>query len=403
MRGRRAPDKRCLDSAVALPLNAGRMAIEPAMSGEIPPDGVLEILREIEEQRITGRLRFTARSADGSTQTGEVELVAGQLALDQDALPDGTDPVERLLALRSGHFVVHPRLPALPISQGDDLSRSGSLAVHVPADLMNYCEQSGLTGTLVLARERERVELVYEHGQLLAIRVDGRDDGDLSHAFGWNDGTFRIAVNAKARTLVPQLVEEDEDPTAREPTTQFVRPRTARDDTGRQFLKVLEVALTDIVAKREQARPRAAPLGAGASPPSVRPRPLSLAAPSAGARKREPTVRVVYLKPDDPTTAFVPPDSRTRHAAAGARREDALPDAAPARRRDPATGEELTSGGSRVRTPSTKIQIDRALLDVPPPAPAPRGPGLAPIAWIVAVVLIGLLALGLLAQLPHLR
>ena len=147
MRGRRAPDKRCLDSAGALPLNAGRMAIEPAMSGEIPPDGVLEILREIEEQRITGRLRFTARSADGSTQTGEVELV-------------------------------------------------------------------------------------YEHGQLLAIRVDGRDDGDLSHAFGWNDGTFRIAVNAKARTLVPQLVEEDDDPAAREPTTQFVRPRTVRDDTG---------------------------------------------------------------------------------------------------------------------------------------------------------------------------
>jgi len=378
------------------------MATEPTMSGEIPPDGVLDILREIESQRITGRLRFTARSEDGSTQTGEVELVAGQIALDQDPLPDGTDPVERLLALRGGHFVVYAHLPALPISQGDDHSRTGSLAVHVPADLMNYCEMSGLTGTLALERGHDKVELVYEHGQLLAIRVDGREDGDLSHAFGWDDGTFRISVNAKARTLVPDLA-------AREPTTQFVRPRAAGDDTGRQFLKVLEVALTDIVAKREQARPptRTSPVGTGA--PSVRARPPSMAAPPPPRRVREPTVRVVYLKPDDPTTAFRPPDVRTRHAAAGARREEALPEAAPARRRDPATGEELTAGGSRIRTPSTNFQIERPALDrralepsavEPPPA---RDPGMAPIAWIVAVILVGLLVLGALSQLPQLR
>jgi hypothetical protein len=119
------------------------MPIEPAMSGEIPPDGVLDILREIENCRVTGRLRFTSTNDSGQSQTGEVELIAGQIALDQDPLPDGSDPVERLLAMRRGHFVVHQRLPLLPISQGDDRVRSGSLAVHVPADLMNYCEQAG--------------------------------------------------------------------------------------------------------------------------------------------------------------------------------------------------------------------------------------------------------------------
>jgi hypothetical protein len=300
------------------------MPHEAVLSGNIPSDGVLDILREIEARRISGRLTFSSISADGSMEAGEVELIAGQIALDQDPLPDGTDPVERLLALRAGTFTVHQCLPALPISQGDERIKHGSLGVHIPADLMNYCEQSGLTGTLRLDRDSEHVELVYEAGELLAIRLDGRDDADVSHAFGWNEGSFRIEVNDKARGLVPDVTESDssEPPTAREPTTQFVRPK--RDDTG-QFLRVLEVALSTIVESRERARPSTGPAPARAPVKSVRPRPQApqgrqgpqaVATPSP-KREREPTVRVVYLKPDDPTTAVRPKASHEQEITTG--------------------------------------------------------------------------------------
>jgi hypothetical protein len=376
------------------------MPTEPAMSGEITPDGVLDILREIEARRVTGRLRFTATAEDGSTQTGEVELIAGQVALDQEALPDGSDPVERLLALRGGIYVVHQRLPVLPVSHGDERQRTGSLAVHVPADLMNYCEQGGLTGTLTLERDPERVELVYESGELLAIRVDGREDGDLSHAFGWEEGTFRLEVNAKARSLVPDLEEEEEvedEPGAREPTTQFVRPRG--DDTGRHFLKVLEVALTTIVDQRERARPstRTSPIRSATK--SVRPRPATMPAPPP-KRRREPTVRVVYLKPDDPTTAVVASDMRTRHVAGrgggdAPKREEALPDARPERRAETAPRSAKPDTTPIRDTPRASPRPSTAHSRVPEPQR-----GVAPLVWVIAVIAIGLFVIGLLTQLP---
>src|SRR5206468_3639081 len=155
--------------------------------------------------------------------------------------------VEVMLKARSGHYVVHQRLPTLPVSHGDDDHRNGSLQVHVPADLMNYCEQSGVTGTLKLVREGNLAELVYDAGELLAIRLDGKEDADLSSVFAWDEGSFDIAVGKDVAALVPESLRApaQDDPSEREPTTQFVRPKS--DDTGKLFLKVFEVALTDVV------------------------------------------------------------------------------------------------------------------------------------------------------------
>ncbi len=288
---------------------------ESAMSGEIPIGGVLDILRDIESRRITGQICFTAGG-----ETGEVDIIGGQIALDQEPRRDGSDPVEALLALRGGTFVVHQRLPPLPVSVGDDGHRTGSLAVHVPADLMNYCEQAGLTGTLQLRREGELVELVYESGELLAIRIDGREGADLSHVFGWDEGRFEIRVGRDVRSLVPDGVPSrasEDDAAEREPTTQFVRPK-ASDDTGKHFLKVFEVALTDIVATREKARPAARTSPPRAPIASVRPPALS-----SPKRKREPTVRIVYLAGDD-ESALAAIDHATRYASTGSSQEEVV-------------------------------------------------------------------------------
>ena len=406
------------------------MANEPAMSGEIPVGGVVEILREIEERRITGRLRFTAEAPGDGQQTGEVELVAGQIALDQDSLPDGSDPVEILLQLRSGLFVVHQKLPPLPVSRGDDLEKKGSLAVHVPADLMNYCESVGLTGLLRLTREGEVAELIYEFGELLAIRIDGREDGDLGPIFAWDEGNFHLKVNAHARSLVPEMIEpepeqasapllsaEESYPGAREPTTQFVRPtKKSPDDTGRHFLKVVEVALTDIVDRSQKARPRTSP--PRAPMPTARPRPPTMPAPPAPRRRREPTVRVVYLTPDDPTTAVPAQPSRTVHAARGgasgeAMREDALPDARPERRSETtisakkknkgksATAKSAKEAAPAAAKPSAGAEGDKTM---PGPGdlhhPTPQMNIAIGLGWVAAAFALGLFILAVLARLP---
>ena len=274
---------------------------------------MLDVLREIEARRITGRLRFSTEGV-----TGDVAVVAGQIALEQEPMPDGSDPVEVVLKARKGHYVVHQRLPTLPVSRGDDDHRKGSLAVHVPADLMNYCEQSGVTGLLRLTREGNQAELVYEAGELLAIRLDGKEDADLSAVFSWDDGAFDIRVQKDVASYVPDAMPAPpsaEDSTEREPTTQFVRPR--HEDTGRHFLKVFEVALTDVVSTRERVRPRARTSPPMAPAPSIRPPPaMPKIAPPRPARRREQTVRIAYLAGDD-ESALAAIDHVTRQARAG--------------------------------------------------------------------------------------
>ena len=291
------------------------MATEPVLSGDIPSGGVLEILRDIEVRRITGKIRFLVGG-----ESGEVELVAGQIAMDQDALPSGADPVEALLQARGGIYAVHAVLPPLAVSQGNDHERRGSLAVHVPADLMGYCEQAGLTGVLEMRNEGRVVEVIYEAGEMLGIRLDGREEADLDQVFAWDQGSFRIAARTEedVRSRLPPAMSArpgapsaapPEDPADREPTVRYARPTAAtpivgdggatsryakvdasgREDTGRTFLRVIEMALTEVVSVREKAR---ASVRSAPPPPKARPSVRPLARP---ARQKDPTVRIVWI------------------------------------------------------------------------------------------------------------
>ncbi len=311
------------------------MATEPVLSGEIPTGGVLEVLREIEARRITGKIRFVV-----GAESGEVELVAGQLAMDQDPLPDGSDPVEALLAARSGIYAVHSVLPPLPVSQGDEHERRGSLAVHVPADLMAYCEQAGLTGVLEMRNEGRVVEVVYEMGEMLGIRLDGREDADLGEVFAWDQGSFRIGSRSqedvRSRLPPPEVPvvsarppEPPEDPTEREPTVRWARPEpparrepsdggstsryakvdgdgaAGREDTGKQFLRVMEMALADVVSVREKARASVRSQPPPKARASVRP------PPARPARAKDSTVRIVWIGGEPSIEQEVPLAART--------------------------------------------------------------------------------------------
>jgi hypothetical protein len=374
------------------------------MSGEIPEGGMLDVLREIETRRITGRLRFTS---DGAT--GDVAIVAGQIALDQETMADGGDPVEVMLKLRKGHYVVHQRLPSLPVSHGDDEHKNGSLAVHVPADLMNYCEQSGVTGLLRLKREGNLAELVYDAGELLAIRLDGKEDADLSAVFAWDEGSFDIDVGGKdVRELVPAASvrpADESDPGEREPTTQFVRPR--HEDTGRHFLKVFEVALTDVVETRERVRPKTHASPPKVPMPSVRP-PAAMPkiAPPRPAR-REHTVRIAYLAGDD-ESALAAIDHVARQAREGKSLGPASVEAREVsgeqRVEDDAKSAKKSEPKAKAKEePKAKATDDEAeapkSAKTATPTPEPSSEGLGPIGWTVVAIASGVAAYYLLSHL----
>jgi hypothetical protein len=357
------------------------MASEPLLSGEIPKDGILDVLREIESRRITGRIRFVV-----GEESGEVELVGGQLAMDQDPLPDGSDPVEALLKARAGLYAVHAVLPPLPVSQGDEQERRGSLAVHVPADLMTYCEQAGLTGVLQMVNAGRVVEVLYEAGEMLGIRLDGREDADLGEVFAWDQGSFRIRAHSESdvRSRLPAPdpqgepapPDEPEDPADREPTVRFARPEPdggptrryahakvyegkGRDETGKHFLRMVEMALTDVVSVREKARAsvRSAP------PPKTRP---SVRPPAAQPvkPKKDTTVRIVWVGGEPSVEQAVPEPVRAPSRQPAPEPEREPPVETPRAERSPRALVEPT------RPSPTPAPADDAPL--PPPAALPH-------------------------------
>jgi hypothetical protein len=263
------------------------------LAGSFSQRSVIALLQEVERLRTTGVLRF-----DSGGVRGEVALVCGELAAEQTKLEDGRDPVDVLLELEDGDYEVFQRLPPLPVSQGDAGTRRGSLTVHVPADLMNYCERAGLTGKLTLEREDRKAEILYEGGELTTIRLDGQNGDDLQEVFGWEDGRFRVDAWAEASEPKPSDgggPQRDTSQATGEDQDRADRGQRARgEETGREFLRAVEVELSRIVGDREKGR---SSRRTGTEIPAMRKakRPETLPPPPPEPRRREPTVRVVYI------------------------------------------------------------------------------------------------------------
>lgn len=179
------------------------MVAEPVFEGEIPPEGVGDLLGGLEEVGTTGVLAFQSPSGSGA-----IHLVHGQIA-EPKSNGDEERALEVLLSLRDGEFAVYPKLPHLPVSRGTDTTRRGSLAVHPPSELMRYCENAGLTGRL-LVEHRGRLAIgYYEKGQLDDVSIDGGTAADFVHALEWTEGTFRVdAIPPPRETLPPALQDK---------------------------------------------------------------------------------------------------------------------------------------------------------------------------------------------------
>ena len=399
------------------------------LKGTIPADGLASRLREIEETRTTGVLRFRAGGREGS-----VRLVQGQLGLDQPAGPHGDDPVEVLLDLREGEFEVLQELPPLPVSSGDSTHRRGSLQVHVAADLMNYCERAGLTGWLVLEHsDGDRAEIAYAGGELSGIRLQGPDE--LHEVFGWNEGHFEV----EATHVDEDAFTSREEPLPEEPLREPVQapeqapeqapmqkpaqerddptlprvPRSARREaTARSFLRVVETSLAQIVRDREEHRP------ADRTGPPLPPMPAareSVPAPEPPEEKRaastEVTIPIVYIDPSSETPSMRP---GVRHVKRGdISAEVVLPEASPERRSEPRgrldghmeerKADAMSDEGSPKATSATKAKSADEPTDAKASADAKAEPSkeLPASVWAVVALLVVLLALVVLSALPR--
>lgn len=363
------------------------MAAIPVLRGEISPEGILPVLSEVEERRTTGVLVFEAGALEG-----EVALVCGQVASDPGELGEKDDPLEVLLTLRRGRYAVYQRLPSLPVSQGDADARRGSLSVHVPADLMNYCEHAGLTGLLRLESAPSRAEVYYDRGEIQSIVYNGRVDADVGEVFGWDDGTFVVEAWPEPPILRgPSAIPED--PFESQPTI----PRLPRiDETGRFFVKIVEVALSRIVEDRESRRPpvRTSP----PRPPLPSPRKHDSLPPPAvrpiAKPRRDPTVKIVYVAPDAPAVetlrAPAPSDTPPPPSIRPAANVEVMP-----RKPPPETSKAPTVGETQMHESYE--------------APAPTGNTeeettmLGTTGWVAGLVLTIFAALALLAALPPLE
>lgn len=265
------------------------------LKGSLEAQPPTELLVNIEQQRTSGELHF-----ESAGDAGVVTLIAGMLAEEQPRTDQGADPVDLLLSASAGTFQLFQKLRPLPGAHGSDSLKTGALSQHPPAELMNYCEEGGLTGSLLLTREHKRAEIHYRAGELEVIRVDGSDEGDLHDVFAWTDGAFTV-----------RLGSSDPGETAhgaRQPAAPGTDPEQA--EVG--FLNVVEVALTSILDQRDKQRPKAHSVPPMPAAPKVR-QSVSGSHPSLQPPKREPTVKVIYL--GDAVAPAAEPDTSTRHVA----------------------------------------------------------------------------------------
>ncbi|MCB9595584.1 MAG: DUF4388 domain-containing protein [Sandaracinaceae bacterium] len=317
--------------------------LPPALRGQLSDGGVMELLRECESRRLTGMLRFTGTGPDAGVD-GAVRLFGGEIAVDQERRDDGQDPVDVLLDLESASYELQPILPPLPVSRGTDVHKTGSLAVHVPVDLMSYCEQAGLTGVLELTHEGRKAEAFYEGGELLAIELDGRDATDLHEVFAWEQGRFRVTLDLEAPTRVavePDPIEEPSD------DGWSPAPPQKRENT-RQFLRVVEMALVDVLDQSEKARSPTRTSPPLPPPPKARPRPQSVPPPRLRTRGDQ-TVKLVYLTAEPSPVTRAESVESTRHVRSDV---DAEVVGAPARSDRRADEEEPMSKKRRKKAPS---------------------------------------------------
>jgi len=261
-------------------------------SADVPAAGMDAVLAWCAVHRFTGMLTLSDLAGETS-----LPLRAGVVDLDLD--PSLSAVAVRVLSTRTGRYTLTEALPPLEgASSSHPLRREGSLGPATFADLLRWCDDVALTGTVHLSTRQPAARshvFAFDRGVLTSVELETWNERELSEVFALVEGTFVVRMTSRFGATTPSMMPASDDGRAR-----------------REDLRAVRLGLETLLERRDAASSgrwrRARPDGATASatmsipaPPRV---PLDL-------QREEPGVLVYVVDPRTATARTAPPSDRT--------------------------------------------------------------------------------------------
>lgn len=265
-------------------------------SGAVSSGEMESVLMWCSNERFTGVLTFESSGA-------EVSLPLRGGALDLGLDPSLADVAESLRRAPGGRYSLIEALPPLEgASAMHPLRREGKLGPATFADLMRWCEDVALTGTVhlsVIRPEARSHVFAFVRGGLASVELESWSERDLSEIFALDEGTFVVRLTSRFGATTPSQMPPADD------------LRVRRED-----LRAVRLGLEGILQKRNAASSGRWRCGPAVAAPVAR--------PSVAPAPPESAVVVYVIDPKSLTARKAPPSDRTE-------RLDALVLPAPAR------------------------------------------------------------------------
>ncbi|MEZ4390060.1 MAG: hypothetical protein R3A48_03100 [Polyangiales bacterium] len=265
-------------------------------SGAVSPGEMDRVLTWCAHERFTGLLTF-------ESSVGEVSLPMRGGALDLGLDPSLVEVAESLRRAPAGRYTLTEALPPLEgASAMHPLRREGRLGPATFADLLRWCEDVALTGTVHLSVTRPEARshvFSFVRGGLASVELESWSERDLSEVFALDEGVFVVRLTSRFGATTPSQMPPADDARAR------------RDD-----LRAVRLGLEGILRKRDAASSGRWRCGSADAAPVAR--------PSLAPVPPESAVVVYVLDPASLAARKAPPSDRTE-------RLDAIVLPAPAR------------------------------------------------------------------------
>ena len=261
-------------------------------SADVPAAGMDAVLAWCAVHRFTGVLTL-------SDLAGEVSLPLRAGVVDLDLDPSLSAVAVRVLSTRTGRYTLTEALPPLEgASSVHPLRREGALGPATFADLLRWCDDVALTGTVHLSMRRPVPRshvFTFDRGVLASVELESWSERELSEVFAVAEGTFVVRMTSRFGATTPSMMPVADDNRAR-----------------REDLRAVRLGLESLLERRDAAsagrwrrpRPERAPASATLSIPAPPRVPLDLI-------REDPGVMVYVVDPRTALARKAPPADRT--------------------------------------------------------------------------------------------
>jgi hypothetical protein len=180
------------------------------LAGELADTELKTLLESCHRSLVTGTIKI-------ETPEGPGMLVLRAGAVDQAKFGSwtGQEAIDRMTAIRDGHYEIRQRLPDLRGALGSAAQLDGEVSdVPLPA-IMRHCEENALSCTIIVISGYDRGEIVYRAGDLAEVRLNGnRDDDAIVAIVDWKEARFRVEAPPLDPTIEgwPSVTSEPTSP-----------------------------------------------------------------------------------------------------------------------------------------------------------------------------------------------